>query len=286
MKIFCSGHLITVLLSFCLLLSASSCGSKKQFASTVSPSQSQPAALTHSDCRQSLSAYSSTWQRLSLPVTLRLREPSSISVSGTAVMERGKSITISLRFLGMEMAVMHLTNDSVVALDKYHDKYVAESLHRFLGGFPVNISNVQDALLGRPFLLGSSRPVADEASSFDFEVVPASDCWTMIPARSPSNMEYGFTFDRSMQLLGLIVRSGSGLPVTVTYGAPQSTNYGPMASSTSVEAAFGKTQIEASLEWTLRKAKWDSYVKTREIIIPSKYQRIPAASLLKILSSM
>ena len=276
---------IALLAAICFGFMLSSCGSKKQVTTTVPVSQTS-VKVTDTDAKQSLQTYSTAWERLSVPLTVRLRKPSSISISGTALMERGKSVTLSLRFLGMEMAVMHLTSDSIVALDKYHSRYVAESLRNFLGGVPVNITNVQDLVLGRPFLLGSTRSAAADINAFEFENDAASGCITMIPKAPVASVEYGFTFDAAMQLLGLIVKAGNGEPVTVTYGQPELTTFGPIAASTSVAATFGKTQVDASLEWSPRKAKWNNDVKLRTIEIPSKYQRISASSLLKMFSSL
>lgn len=275
---------ISLLLVLALLLS--SCGSGKQATVKPVPTAAASAMPSLSEITRSLSVYSDRWERISIPVTMRLRKPSSISVSGTALMERGKSITLSFRFLGMEMAVMHITSDSIIALDKYHNRYVAESLRQFLGGVPVDISDLQDLLLGHPFLLGSTRSIADDAHAFDFRPDHAGGCITMIPSTSPSAVEYGFTFDYTMTLIGAVIKAGSGNPVTITYGLPDTTTFGPIATSTAVAATFGKTEADASLEWSPRKARWNTDVKLRTIEIPVKYQRISTVSLLRIFSSL
>ena len=161
--------LILIPLVFLALLLAG-CGSSKKSGKSneYSPETGSvtPGAVSTDDCRQVLANYG-LWQRLKTPVTLRLYSPKSVSISGNAVMERGKSIMISLRFLGMEIGSLYVTNDSIQIIDKFNKRYVKEPLAQLLAGFPVNISNVQDLLLGRPFLLGSERPVADMPGKFD-----------------------------------------------------------------------------------------------------------------------
>ena len=71
-------------------------------------------------------------------------------------MQRDRSVHLSLRFLGMEVASLMVTRDSIFALYKLERLYFAESISDLLGGFPATVGNVRDLLLGRAFILGDT----------------------------------------------------------------------------------------------------------------------------------
>lgn len=275
-----------------LLAALYSCGSKKQVAASSSASASSYTSSSSFSASSSSDAaivanYSPSWDRLQLPITLRLRQPKSISLSGTAIFDRGRSLTISLRFpiIG-EVAAVQLTADSVIAIDKVSKNFVAEPLSGVLAGYPVTVADIQDLLLGRPFLIGSSDPISKTISKFDLE--PSStgrSAWLMIPKSHPDAIEYGFSLDDMFRLVAMVVKAGSREPVAVTYSSPVSTSSGIFASTLSFSAVLGKTSIDFSVESSFGKAKWNSDVQLRELSVPKNYSRLSSASLMKVLTS-
>lgn len=237
-------------------------------------------------CRTILAGYNDQWQRMKSPVTLRLKSPQSVSISGNIFFDRGRSIVISLRFLGFEVAVINVTSDSLLAVDKYNKRYVSEPLKPLIGNFPIDIANVQNMLMGRPFLLGSTKPIAYDADRFDFDASTESPIVTMIPKSMPGSVSYGFTFDTALaSLLGLIVKAGERQPVVATYGKAVDTRFGPVSKSVTIEAKTSDKDIVASVELNPEKIKWDSDVDLRKPERPGKnYERIPASKLLKMFS--
>jgi len=224
------------------------------------------------------------WERLRIPVNLNLRSPKSASIGGTAIMERDKSVLISLKFIGMEVGALYVTTDSILVVDKVKKRYFLDSTSRLLGGFPVSISNLQDMLLGRAFRLGVSR--LSSAKSYDGELefvsgsVPRS--WIFIPADAPDGIDYGFTFSPSDMLGALVIDVMGKVPVMCRYGAVANTPFGPFSKTFSVEAMAGK--VDATLEWNFSKARWNSDVDLRNISVTSKYTRIEVADVSKILN--
>ena len=79
------------------------------------------------------------WKDLSIPFKLRLTAPKSMSVSGRATMVRGKSIQLSFRVLGLEVPKVVMRQDSIFAMEKIKNRYVAESMSKLKKDFPVNI---------------------------------------------------------------------------------------------------------------------------------------------------
>lgn len=270
-----------------LTFALSGCGTKKQTGTTGQYQQTPETGFPTSEtyCKNVLGAYNE-WTRVKLPVTVNLRQPKSISFSATATMESGKSITISLRFLGMEVGVLYLTSDSLLAIDKFNKVYVNEPLKPLLGGFPANISNVQDLLLGRPFLLGNENTLSSVMNKFECNANADSDSWILRPKSFPSGMEYEFAFHPISTLSSLTVKAGKHDPVTVYFTQAVSTPSGPMAPSVNIKTQIGKTAIDASIKWNFQKARWGSDIDVKKPTIPRNAERIPASKLLKMLPSL
>lgn len=264
------------ILGICMLPSLASCKANKP--ATTQTYQSQ--ASTTAGIAEKIDTLAS-WQKLNVPVTLRLKEPKSISVSATATMERGKSVTLSLRFFGMEIGVLHVTTDSILVLDKYNHRYVAEPLSQLLKGIPTDISNIQDMLIGQPFIIGKPKCTNDD---FITENDPNNGTFIMLPLTETKGLEYGFSLSPTMSLCALIIKAASGNPITVTYSDPVTSPAGQVASATTIDATTSKSAIHATLDWNFGKAKWDKGVTIRSIAVPANYTRIPSSSILKILS--
>lgn len=115
-----------------MLLWLCSCGTQKSV--TESPSATLPDA---------------EWQDLYVPVTFDLRSPKNLSLSGRATMIRNERITISLRFLGMEVAVLDVTPREVTAIDRYHKMWMSENIETFLHDHDITLTDLQDLLIGR-----------------------------------------------------------------------------------------------------------------------------------------
>lgn len=278
-----SKFLLTLCILSAWLLTACHSGKSVPKTNTGSVTAGLPASAT--DISLSIESYR-PWERVKIPVTLRLREPKSISVSGNAVMERDKSIMISLRFFGMEIGNIYLTDDSLTAIDKFNKKYVSEAIRPLLGGFPVTISNVQDILLGRPFVAGSQLRARELTKDFEIERSGADGGFSLIPRDMPPGVEYGFAFSAAGDLMALLVKAGSHQPVTVGYEDSRATQFGPFAGGTSVEASAGKTAIDATLEWNFGKASWDEKVELRRPSVPSNYERVNAQKLIKAFTNL
>lgn len=124
--------ILTFLLALGLLLTVTNCGSTKQ-AAPIS----------------SIDSYTG-WKAVSMPVNVDLQKPMSLSASGRATLIKDSLVHISLRFIGMEVAVIRATPDSIFVVDKYHKKYFAEPTKDLLGSKWSHLSlfNLQNIMLG------------------------------------------------------------------------------------------------------------------------------------------
>ncbi|MDE7443802.1 MAG: DUF4292 domain-containing protein [Muribaculaceae bacterium] len=105
------------------------------------------------------------WTTFSAPLKVKLESPKKVNISGRCTMERGKSILLSVRMLGMEIGNAYVTPDSVYVLDKIHKYLLAESLDEVLNGNYVEFTALQELLTGN----GDAAPwIAD---AIDYKAV-------------------------------------------------------------------------------------------------------------------
>lgn len=85
-----------------------------------------------------------------MPVRVSAEQPMSMSFAGRATMIRDSVINISMRFLGMEVAVMRVADDSLFVIDKYHKYMFAEPMADILGERYryLTTADIQNIILG------------------------------------------------------------------------------------------------------------------------------------------
>ncbi|MBQ9077045.1 MAG: DUF4292 domain-containing protein [Muribaculaceae bacterium] len=260
----------------------SSCRSSRQ------KGESQPSmqGMTLQERFDALTSDYSAWKDVSLPVKVEITAPKRFSISGRATMVRGESILISLRVFGMEVGNLYVTEDSVFATEKIHKYYVAESLERFLGGFPLTINDIQDLLLGQAFVLGNGTMSREDYRKT--ELATGSGLWTITPQKTSHGIGYTFCVDDGSNTVSSLIvsKDGNVVPVSCRYSYPVAdTGAGTVAGTTTLAGEIGSHGINASLKWSMQDAKWNTG-DTRRWDAPENYKRIPVASLVKVIESI
>ncbi len=284
MKLRFNNHIISLITALAIASIAIGCRSTQQPQGQTQGSVS--GLRSESDARvelRTLTASYGNWQRLRVPVTVSLKSPKNITISGTAVFDRDKSIFISLKFFGFEVANIYATTDSVMVVDKYNKQYACEKTDRFMGDFPITVANVQDLLSGRVFAIGSTQASVADFKESEFDIT-STDSWSLIPRSNLKGIDYGFMFQPADILKGVIIKSGDHQPVPITYPQPVTTSFGPMAPEINVTYSTAKATIDASLVWSFDKARWDKDVELRQPTINAKYRRITTDEITKMLS--
>lgn len=136
-----------------------------------------------------------SWHDVYMPVKVKLNSPMSMSLSGRATIVRDSLVNISMRVLGMEVAVVNMTSDSLIMVDKYHKYLFAESLGKIMGSHKLSLGDIQDIMLGlnsnsplnqlsfnNP---GSEKPVV--ATFSDFLSTPAGNLAQTVTVDAPLN---------------------------------------------------------------------------------------------------
>lgn len=282
-------NIIAVMISALLMLTVAGCRSQKNgVVADPGASGGSVAIRTASDMsgelKKIVDGYGS-WKRLRVPVTISLSSPKSISISGTAIMERNKSVMFTLKYFGFEIGSLYIEGDSITIVDKIHKSYVSENVRGFMSGFDISVSNVQDLLFGRLFIVGSDDAGYSALKRCEMEIVD-SDQWLLIPKAPSSNASYGFKFSPADILSALICQTGKNPPVTCTYQTPVSTVAGAMSPSVSLDYQKGKSTVKASFEWNFKKARWDNDVELRRPSIGKDYKRLSSTDISKMIQKL
>ncbi|MCM1110763.1 MAG: DUF4292 domain-containing protein [Clostridium sp.] len=264
---------------------AVSCRSSRQSVSETRPGAE--VALTER-YEQLAASYQPQWERLEIPLSAKA-SGLPFSLSGTASMERGRSIAISLRMLGMEVAAARVTPDSVIVVDKYNNRHLVAPLAAVTSRLNMDVSNIQDMLLGRVFSLGSDRlPAArDAGQSLTLAGDSASSLWYILPQLPEgSPIDYAFEISNADRLLRLIAQVGADRVVSVSYQpSATATPFGFFADRADiVYPASGPSKITGRIQWKFDKARWNGDAREVTVMIPSQSKPVSAASLLKLLS--
>lgn len=237
-----------------------------------------PAEMTPAQRMTAVIDSTPEWESAAVPVTLSLEAPARMSLSGRAYMVRDKSIFISLRKLGFEVAQLYVTNDSIFAVDKFNRRYLAESLESVLKKCPVNIHDIQNLLTGRPFTPGETAT----ASKFIFDEATEQASWLAFPTRQPEPAQIGYVFSlEDNSLSAMAVNSPAGT-FTAQYADYSPTPGGSLAGNDRLTFSSEKLNVSARWKWDWSQAAWNSPGELRSFSLPARgYTRIAAASLLK-----
>lgn len=117
-------HLLILLSVFALLLAG--CKSKKE----ITPTEE------------------TKWQNVTMPVTLTIQEPMSLTLNGTLTMVRGEYALISFRTFGFEVAKACVTPENMDLVLKMPQKlWISEPLGNRLASRNIDFTKLQDEIL-------------------------------------------------------------------------------------------------------------------------------------------
>jgi len=223
------------------------------------------------------------WTDVEMGVKVSLTTPAKLNAAGKVWMKRGEWISISVRMLGFEVATLWLDRDSVVAVDKFHKKYISEPTSRLLGGADITLEEIQDLLTGRAFLAGKGTATVADRKEFDFE--QADNGWFLLPRTQPDQFNYGFlASNTSNSLRGAIFDvKGFGSVSTNYNNIFESRTCGWFAQEVKVETSRGK-KIAVTLKWDLNSSKFNTGVM-KSCRIPDDCEQIPISSLTSLLKN-
>ncbi|MCM1029197.1 MAG: DUF4292 domain-containing protein [Alloprevotella sp.] len=265
-------HPLRYLTLFILTLALASCGSKK---SLPAPDYSTLSGY------EAIEASYRQWQRLRVPVTLSISSPKQMSISGVATMVRDSSINISLRMLGLEVAVMDITPDSITLAEKMNKQYLSIPIADAIGRYGFTPANLQDLLTGRVFLLGASTLTPAMATDFTVITDTGLPQWLLKPKSQPKEASYIFAIRPDNTLSAITITPTGREPMGIPYTASEATAAGVFATDLHVVIPTKKAEVVAGIQWNWSKATFDSQVTVKPFTLGKGYRRLDIDQLLK-----
>lgn len=271
---------ISVILSI-LILSTLCFYSCKSSKSSV---EGESTAIPNVTLQEMAQSYTD-WNTYSTSGKLTLSGAASFSTSIQVKMTHNKSISISIRpVLGIEVAKVFVDNDSAVVIDKLHRVYTTIELERFKHILPVNIGNIQDIMLARPFTINDGTLSTDNTKKFNIH--QDINGFMLSPRKTSNGIAYQFAINANKQVEQLIVSpTNSAQSYTAVYSDFATDNAGSEASRINFDATLKGKNISVQLYLNPSKTKWDSFYD-ESISISSSYRKVTLMELIEILKSM
>lgn len=130
-----------------LIGAATGCSSSKNSAKSQSATQPQPSVVVGGKAPGDLDL-SSQWTSVQMPCRVSLTKPKNFSLSGRMTMLRDSAINLSMRMLGMEVAAINVTPDSVWVADRFHKIVFTEAISKTLADHEITLDMIQTMMLG------------------------------------------------------------------------------------------------------------------------------------------
>lgn len=273
-------YYIILCLSFIIAITA--CKSSKSTSSqnTINSSITKKENTILQMRLDSVASQYKDWNDVVIPVDLGIVQPKEFSISGKATMIKDESIYISVRVLGFEAANIFINNDSIFATYKIGKIYIAEDIKNLLKGYPASVSDLQNLLLGRAFILGNGTisPLKNDLMTLK----SGDEYWTVTPKCNIKNVSYSYSFEnKSNQLKDLSVMIEGKSPINCIYQYPKNTNAGVFSQKVTISTTVEEKDIKAFLNWNLNNAIWNSGAKT-SWKQPKGYNKVEPQALLNL----
>lgn len=278
-------HLAIIAAAAALIMAA--CGTKKSAVPATVDTASTEVTATSTPAQRyaAMTAAYGLWHDVQMPVRATLRSPMSLSASGRLTMVRDSLVHMSLRVLGMEVAVVRATRDSVMVVDKFHRYVLSVGMDALTARTGMTLLDVQCALLGRAFTPGNGDATPRMASMFSLSEQGGE--LHIAPAREPQAFSWSMTAatlsDGRVALTGLEVQPRGHSAATCAYTPAASlTAAGAVASALDMNATVAKKKLSARLQYTLGEARWNGFAAPAAPSLRG-YTRITPAQLPQML---
>ncbi len=239
---------------------------------------------TGSPVERLAAAYAATdgWTNFYAPFGLKISSPMSLSVSGRATMVRDRSILLSVRMIGIEMAQLYIDNDSAFFVDKYHRCYCSLPTATLTAAAGITLGNLQDMMLGRAFIPG--RDGVLRISDESLMIVENGEVPLLRP-RKAARIAWVLEFVDRARVVSALIDAGDSRVFSMEYSDETPTPIGSLPRSVSLQGEAGKLRLGANVTWSFDKLKLNSD-EVPAWKAPTGYRHISPAELIDMLKSM
>ncbi len=222
------------------------------------------------------------WNDVNLPISIDIAQPVNFGFSGRATMIRNESIHISMRVFGMEVAVVHIDNDSTLVVDKFHKYICSVPTSKLTGNNKFTISDLQDMMLGRACYPGKGTVASEQEVVQLFSIEMCNDSTLLFPHQNHKSISWHHIISPASNLIATNMEFANDYWLSIDYSNFSETVAGIVASNIHIKGSTGSINIEANLNWNIGKAKWNSG-STDSWEPPTNYKQISAESLINAL---
>ena len=244
-----------------LLLCLTGCKSKEAAGSRTPAGEKNETERFH----ELLETYS-TWETFTAKA--------SASVSGAGLRSsievrliRDKAVQVSIRpLLGIEIGRLLMTTDSIYIYDKFHRRYVAESLQTLYDILPVAVTplDLQNVLLGQPFIFGETALQPSDYKKFDIISGENGD-WALQPQKQYRDFTYRFLLNGN-NLLGMQAYQNNTLrQISSTYADHRKADGKVLPSSVQITAQGGSRKYTLNINYDPSSAVWDNNIDIEKL---------------------
>ena len=179
-------------------------------------------------------------------------------------MINNESLQISLRpIFGIEVARVVVTTDSLYLYDKLNKRYVIESIKTFSDKIPFEptICDLQNALLGRPFILGHASLTAEDFDEFYYET--AGQDWAMQPLELPEGIIYMFGMNKDLLVCALAQQTTNQRQMRCDYREHDKFSGRIIPSHLVLTARLGEKSYSININYT--SISWDTPTSVQKL---------------------
>ncbi|OJU50243.1 MAG: hypothetical protein BGN96_10370 [Bacteroidales bacterium 45-6] len=194
---------ILTILTVCLVFGMTACKSKKALQST-----DVKTSKAHSEVLRDVQKTQLSFTTLSAKTTLEILRPNSKSSlsSGAALrIVKGKGILISIRpFMGIEVAKLVVSRDSVLIVDRMNKQYLHESIEDLKSSKQIdfNYYNLESLLSNRLFYPGKQEVAPADYSKF---MITQSDGSYLAVTKDATDILYNFAVDGNNHIISTLI---------------------------------------------------------------------------------
>lgn len=272
-------HILFSTLAVMMLMMSGCHSSKSQYTGNLN---TEVSTANSNELFKEMAESYSDWTDLYVPVNFQLLSPKQFSVSGRATMVYGKEINISLRMLGMEVAVIYVNETTLYVVDKYNKRYLCEDISGLLSGYDLTLIDLQNILLGRVTNFGNGTITTKDSKDFAF--LEADNLWVLTPKKQRANTELNYIATKTDPpvLSDIALRIANKGMISIAYTEPSSSPAGIISGILTATVPYKQKEIVASIVSNLNEAKWNEGRSVSFKDPSSSYKKMEVESLLKM----
>ncbi|MDD2799510.1 MAG: DUF4292 domain-containing protein [Bacteroidales bacterium] len=202
-----------------------------------------------------------------------------MSAKGDLRIIRNQAVYLSVQaFLGIEIARLKITPDSMIAIDRLHRRYFSDSFAHIyeFNNSGINYNTIQSLFSNTLFILGKDSLKKTDIDQFKFD---KKDKQLILTSRKGANTQ--FVLNENRQLKQTVLVGGvSELKLLWSYSDFSDRGF---PKTMQIEMSSSKRKIGSALEFA--KMEFDKPLQV-ECPIPSRYSKVDLNEILKIFSNL